>query len=398
MNFYTFPQTISYTFVLLLFFCASSPNIRENSAVPAFAAQPPISTQADVALWVSVADLDGDGDLDALSASWADDKITWYENLDSNGTFSSEQIISLQADGAIWVTPGDLDGDGDIDAVSASAGDNKVAWYQNLGGGSFTPQQIISTQAAGAESVAVADIDNDGDLDVISASLDDNKVAWYENRNGEGDFSSQRVITTQAYRPFMIYPADVDGDGDQDVLVALSDDDAIAWYENLNGSGNFGPQQIIWQGADIAFSVMAADLDGDGDLDVASASAGDDKVAWYENLDGEGNFGPEQIITIQANGSMALEIADLDLDGDLDVISASADDDKIAWYENLDGQGNFGPQRVISTMADGPYAVAVGDANGDGWLDIFSASWIDDKIAWYKNLGGGWSSFLPLIQ
>jgi hypothetical protein len=80
-----------------------------------------------------------------------------------------------------------------------------------------------------------------------------------------------------------------------DVLSASEDDDKIAWYEN-NGSGNFGTQQIITTAADGAQSVYAADLDNDGDIDVLSASY-DNKIAWYEN-DGSGNFGTQQIITM----------------------------------------------------------------------------------------------------
>ncbi len=103
-------------------------------------------------------------------------------------------------------------------------------------------------------------------------------------------------------------------------------------YEN-DGAGNFGEQQIITTNADGANSVYAADLDGDGDLDVLSASGFDDKIAWYEN-DGTGNFGTQQIITTNADAAQVVYAADLDGDGDLDVLSASVGDDKIAWYEN----------------------------------------------------------------
>ena len=70
-----------------------------------------------------------------------------------------------------------------------------------------------------------------------------------------------------------MYAADLDGDGDLDVLSASSDDDKIAWYEN-DGTGQFGPQQVITTQADGANSVYAGDFDGDGDLDVLSASSG----------------------------------------------------------------------------------------------------------------------------
>lgn len=80
------------------------------------------------------------------------------------------------ADGAA-----DLDGDGDVDVLSASAADSKIAWYANDGSGDFTSQQVITTAPALPSSVHAADLDGDGDLDVLSASWLDDKIAWYKN-------------------------------------------------------------------------------------------------------------------------------------------------------------------------------------------------------------------------
>ncbi|MBD3411317.1 MAG: hypothetical protein GF419_14070, partial [Ignavibacteriales bacterium] len=109
-----------------------------------------------------------------------------------------------------------------------------------------------------------------------------------------------------------------------------------------NAQTNFGAQQVISDSAGGARDVHAADLDGDGDLDVLSASYIDDKIAWYRN-DGSGNFGAQQKIPIYRNGANSVYAADLDGDGDQDFLSASSGDDKIAWYEN-DGSGAFGAQ------------------------------------------------------
>jgi hypothetical protein len=128
-----------------------------------------------------------------------------------------------------------------------------------------------------------------------------------------------------------VYAADVDGDGDTDVLSASAVDDKIAWYQN-DGSENFTAHTVA-TAANGARNVFAADVDGDGDTDVLSASYLDDKIAWYEN-DGSENF-TAYTISIVANGATSVYAADVDGDGDLDVLSASAVDDKIAWYENL---------------------------------------------------------------
>ena len=163
------------------------------------------------------------------------------------------------------------------------------------------------------------------------------------------------------------------------ILASISSSSALAQ------STSFGVQEVITTSADSPRSVYAMDLDGDGDADVLSASALDDKIAWYENLGG-GAFGPQQVITTLADGATSMYATDLDGDGDDDVLSASDRDDKIAWYENLGG-GSFGPQQVITTAADGAWSVYATDLDGDGDADVLSASANDDEIAWYENLG-----------
>ena len=93
----------------------------------------------------------------------------------------------------------------------------------------FRPQRVITTEADGAYSVYAAVFDRDGDLDVLSASYRDNKIAWCEN-DGYGRFSIQRVISTEAHGADSVYAADLDGDGDLDVLSASCGDDKIIWY------------------------------------------------------------------------------------------------------------------------------------------------------------------------
>src|SRR5262245_28526121 len=146
------------TYVFATVFGASGAG-RAAAVVVPFEAPPAISTTADSAWSVFAADVDGDGDLDALSASSSDDKIAWYENAGGGGTSWTLHTISTTADGAQSVFAADVDRDGDLDALSASSSDDKIAWYENAGGGGTAwTLHTISILADGAVSVFAADV------------------------------------------------------------------------------------------------------------------------------------------------------------------------------------------------------------------------------------------------
>lgn len=353
-----------------------------------FSEQHIITTQANGARSVYAVDIDGDGDIDVLSASFVDNKVAWYKNLDGQGVFSEQLIISSNLD-ATSAYAEDLDGDGDIDVIANSSADDKVVWFENLNGqGNFSVEKIITIVVNGPRAIHSADLDGDGDMDVLSASYLDNKIAWYENTDGLGSFGTQQIITTNALSARTVYAEDLDGDGDMDVISASTTEDTVIWFKNLDGLGNFSNKLIISTNINGVESVYAEDLDGDNDIDVLSTSYGDNKISWHENLDGLGTFGEEQIITTLTAGASAVHAADLDNDGDMDVLSASAIQYRIAWYENVNGLGDFGPQQVLanSLTVTQPRDVFAADLDGDGDIDVLSASQNDYKIAWYENL------------
>jgi hypothetical protein len=348
-----------------------------------------VSSSACLAGWAGQAtaqDTDGDGLADAV-------EVSRLETV----PFGTQQLISTDGYGTGSIFTADLDGDGDPDVLSGSHG--VVAWNENRltePSADFGPNQVISTAIENDEAVFAADLDGDGDQDVLSVSDIDNKVAWYENRLDEasGDFGLQQVISTTARDRTSGIAADLDGDGDPDVLVTSSHsnfDPNVAWHENrLNeASGDFGPQQEITRAAPYTKAVFAADLDGDGDADVLSASSGDDKIAWYENRLNPPNrdFGPQQVITTEADSAWSVFATDLDGDGDRDVLSASYADDKVAWYENRldEPHGDFGPQQVITTEVDSAWLVFAADLDGDGDPDVLSAAHLPGQIVWYEN-------------
>ena len=282
--------------------------------------------------------------------------------------------ITTDAVGARATHAADLDGDGDLDVLSVSTRDDKVAWYENDGSGSFTAH-TITTDADGVHSVYAADLDDDGDLDVLSASQYDNTVAWYENDGSES--FTKLDIATDATTAKCVHSEDLDGDGDMDVVAALTDDNTVVWYEN-DGSESFTAHTITTEAEEVR-TVFASDLDDDGDVDVLSASITDGTIAWYEN-DGNGEFEAHDIA--DAKSARTLYVIDMDEDGDLDVV-ANSKETEVSWYEN-DGSENF-TGHVVAAAVDVVTSVYAGDLDGDGDLDILSASSDDDTVAWYEN-------------
>jgi len=337
------------------------------------------------------ADLDGDGDLDVLSASFEDAKVAWYENM-GGLAFSTQKVISTKAESVTDIYASDLDNDGDIDVLFATQL-NKVGWYQNDGTGNFSEQILLDTQAIAAWRVYASDLDNDGDMDVLSTSNGSGRLVWYEN-DGVGNFSEAIILLSAEILIGTVHTADIDNDGDLDIVsVSQSFLEGLLWLEN-DGRGNFKRRDIPSSEGDWLLSVRADDLDGDGDIDIIASSIRDEQMLmWYEN-DGQGNFLEEKIIPTEfvfheeydLDRTHEIYTIDIDTDGDIDVCYTQPFIDKVVWHEN-DGRGNFSQEHIISIKVDSPKGIHANDLDGDGDVDILAAIEYDDKIMLYENDG-----------
>ena len=346
-------------------------------------------------LSVYAADIDGDGDMDVLSNSFDGGALDWHENTDGKGTFIRKRVTTSYNYGQS-VYAEDMDGDGDMDVLFA--GNNKVSWYENTDGkGTFGSEQVLN--AKGAVSIYAADVDGDGDMDIISSSNEStysHNLIWYKNTDGKGSFTEQ-IITTDAYSVRSIFAADMDDDGDMDVVSTFphANSPKTVWFKNLDGKGTFeNYATVIIDDGNRQLHAHAADLDDDSKMDVLATSkpyysgeAKDYKISWYKymTVESETLWVEQQVIaTVEDVSQEEFKMVytfDMDGDGDMDVLATNFN--KIVWYENTDGKGSFGEKINISTTVegDGYYSVYATDINGNGDIDVLSASY--SGVDWY---------------
>lgn len=268
-----------------------------------------------------------------------------------------------------------------------------------------TRRTIVTNQAMGARCAVAADFDGDGRLDIVAASSNDNAVSWFRNEGPSdpsitGDttdeynhlptFSIKNEITWSSLGSRIVTVADIDSDGDVDVVGASYYDSSLRWYENTDGLGTFEPH-LISTGVNEGQGVTVADVDNDGTIDVISASSGDDTIAVFRNLDGLGNFCEiKEVVDDDAVGARTAIAADLNGDGWVDIASASKDDDTVAWYPN-DGTGHFPTKLIVSRgeLSMGAYSLVARDVDGDGTQDLVVASNGNDAVTLWRNDGYG---------
>ena len=347
-----------------------------------------IDVNFDGAWSVYSADVDGDGDADVLGAGRYCNEITWWENTDGTGTVWAEHIVDGDFNQPLSVYSTDVDGDGDADVLGAGNYCDDITWWENIDGtGTVWSKHTIDGEFDAAWSVYSTDVDGDGDADVLGAGASCDDITWWENTVGTGTVWVEHTVDGNFDGAMSVYSTDVDGDGDADVLGAGYNGDNIIWWENTDGTGTVWAEHNVDVNFDGAMCVYSTDVDGDYDADILGAGYECDDITWWENIDGTGTVWAEHAIDGNFNGASSVYSTDVDGDGDADVLGAGFFCDDITWWENIDGTGTAWEEHTVDGDFDGARSIYTADLDGDGDADVLGAGFDCDDLTWWDVKG-----------
>ncbi|HUD70854.1 MAG TPA: VCBS repeat-containing protein, partial [Dongiaceae bacterium] len=342
---------------------------------------------------VAAADLDGDGQKELLLDSpFQGPAHGYYVILRVAPGLAPEVVQQVRGGGGgNGLHAADLDGNGVPDVVSISNLTGLTQVQRGLGDGTVQTQ---TDEPAGADPSALAggDLDGDGITDFVVTNPASRTVRVFRGSAGGGLAAGATVSLAQA--PNRVTLADLDADGHLDILAACPGTTANQFHGNVSwfrghGNGTFDPESVL--GAPLsARDVLVADVDADGDQDVLTTSFGEVALLRHA-LDG--SFQPAEFVGGGGGTASALAAGDLDGDGALDVVVTTF---SVASLRVLrgNGDGTFTPSQ-ISTVGGIPADLALGDFDSDGNLDIAMANQLrpPSGSGTGVRMGGGLSVF-----
>lgn len=329
------------------------------------------------ASWV---DYDDDGDMDLFVPDYAFWQSSRMYHNNGNGTFSNTAIGQATTDkgsniGAQWA---DYDNDGDLDLLAANGVQAPNRIYRNESG-------ILERIDAGPvddytgynHSAQWVDINNDGNLDVFVADYMPTRFNNVYLGDGLGGFQQlASSISREALPTMQGVWGDYDLDGLQDLFVANTWGNDNSLFHN-DGNGNFSKINAgaISTSGGSSLSAAWGDYDNDGDLDLYVANTSGQNDFLYRN-EGSGSFVAVSgsAITKEEMSSQGGVWADLDNDGDLDLIVVHDNNEPISIFLN-NGNGGFNLNTTdpLAQDSDKAGSAALADYDNDGDLDVFVA-------------------------
>ncbi len=361
---------------------------------------------------IAFADIDKDGDQDVLITGisgndWDGGVVSsnLYLN-DGHGNYTKDNTNFFEGvqRGSIAFADVDKDGDQDvlITGIAGSEGQGIPAseLYLNDGFGNFVEDNNTSFTGVGFSSIAFADIDGDNDQDVLIAGRDNNynSIAKFYKNDGAGHYSESTGTFFEGVQNGSVAFADIDGDSDQDLLITGRDNNYnfIAKLYKNDGSGNY-TEDINSSFAGVEYSSIAfADIDGDNDQDVLITGAGSSHnpiAKLYVNI-GAGNFLEPTGTFFTGVESGSIAFADIDGDNDQDVLITGRDNSYNRFtklYKN-DSSGNYSEvtDTPFTAVENGSIAFTDVDKDGDQDVLIIGRDNSYNRIAkLYKNDGSG---------
>ena len=329
---------------------------------------------------IATADVNGDGKLDMICPDYYGPALSVLTNNGSggfvlSGTYTMGNLPSC-------VAAADVNGDGKVDLICVNNDGNTLTVLTNSGSGGFVLSRNYAVNT-GAWSVTAADVNGDGKVDLITANWNSNTgdTLTVLTNDGSGGFvlASSPVTGTG---PMSVAAADVNGDGKMDLISANRLDSTLSVLTN-NGSGGFVLSGTYHVGSG-PILVKAADVNGDGKVDLISAnwgeSAGNTLTVLTNN--GSGGFVFSSTLNV-GKGSVCVAAADVNGDGKVDLISANTTDSTLSVLTN-NGSGGF----VLATnlsVGNAPNWVTAADINGDGKVDLISANSGNNTLTVWTN-------------
>lgn len=337
---------------------------------------------------VALGDLNNDGILDMVTAGT--DAVAGYVAVKlgtGNGSFGAATLYAAEGTSSNAVCIGDVNGDGILDLVSAgySGGGFASRGYATVrlgtGDGSFGAATSYASEFSSnssSKALALGDLNGDGILDLITAGVDGMTNSMHVRLGiGNGTFGAVTSYTGDTDDAFGVALGDLNGDGILDVVTVGGDGGAGAASVRLGrGNGTFGAATLYTTDTGISEAVRLGDLNGDGILDLVTV--GSDGVSSGSVTvrlgTGSGSFGAARSFVTEDSSSEALSLGDVNGDGILDLITSGYDSSSRHVHISL-GRGNGTFQAAGSYTGDtgGSWAVALGDVNGDGVLDLVTA-------------------------